>query len=122
MRTIPPIVAGSATFVGDIRLPGMLHARVVHPPAIGATLVSAGKLDKKRFPSTQVVVKGNLVAVVDPAEYNAIQAASELARSTKWTDWKGLPGSGNLFGALRKADWKTAPETLGVNKGQPWTA
>ena len=32
MRTIPPIVAGTATFVGDVRLPGMLHARVVHPP------------------------------------------------------------------------------------------
>src|SRR5436305_2099658 len=31
MRTIPPIVAGTATFVGDVRLPGMLHARVGHP-------------------------------------------------------------------------------------------
>jgi len=122
MRTIPPIVGGSATFVGDVRLPGMLHARVVHPPTLGSTLVSAGTLDKKRFPTTQVVVKGNLVAVVDPAEYNAIQAASELARKTKWTEWSGLPGSGNLFGALRKADWTTAPTTLGVNKGQPVAA
>jgi nicotinate dehydrogenase subunit B len=119
MRTIPPIVGGTATFVGDIRLPGMLHARVVHPPTLGSTLISAGTLDKKRFPKTQVVVKGNLVAVVDPAEYNAIQAAAELTRKTKWTEWAGLPGSGNLFGALRKADWTTAPTTLGVNKGQP---
>ena len=86
MRTIPPIVAGTATYVGDVRLPGMLHARVVHPPALGSTLVSVGTLDKKHFPNTQIVVKGNLVAVVDPLEYEAIEAASVLARSTKWTD------------------------------------
>ena len=71
--------------------------------------ISVGTLDKKQFPNTQIVVKGNLVAVVDPLEYNAIEAASLLARTTKWTDWAGLPGSGNLFAALRKADWTTTP-------------
>jgi len=119
MRTIPPIVSGQATYVGDVRLPGMLHARVVHPKTLGSNLVSVGKLDKKQFPNTQVVVKGNLVAVVDPVEYNAIQAASILAGTTKWTDWAGLPGSGNVFDWLRKADWTTTPNTFGVNKGQP---
>jgi nicotinate dehydrogenase subunit B len=89
----------------------------VHPPAIGAKLLSAGTLDKKQFPDTQIVVKGNLVAVVDPLEYVAIQAASELQRSTKWTEWTGLPGSGNTFSALRKMDWTTAPVGLGVNTG-----
>ncbi len=119
MRTIPPIVAATATFVGDVRLPGMLHARVVHPPSLGATLISAGTVDKKQFPDTQIVVKGNLVAVVDPTEYNAIEAAALLARTTKWTDWQGLPGSGNTFEALRASDWTTAPTTLGVNVGKP---
>jgi CO/xanthine dehydrogenase Mo-binding subunit len=122
MRTIPPIVSATATYVGDVRLPGMLHARVVHPSTLGSTLVSVGTLDKKQFPNTQIVVKANLVAVVDPLEYNAIQAASLLARSTKWSDWEGLPGSGNTFSALRKADWKTAPVSLGVNTGSPGTA
>jgi CO/xanthine dehydrogenase Mo-binding subunit len=56
MRTIPPIVSGQATYVGDVRLPGMLHARVVHPPGLGSKLISVGKLDKKQFPKTQVVV------------------------------------------------------------------
>jgi len=117
MRTIPPIVSATATYVGDVRLPGMVHARVVHPPAIGAKLVSAGTLDKSQFPDTQIVVKGNLVAVVDPIEYKAIQAASELQRSTKWTEWTGLPGSGNVLSTLQKADYKTAPTNLGVNAG-----
>jgi nicotinate dehydrogenase subunit B len=119
MRTIPPIVSGQATYVGDVRLPGMLHARVIHPKTLGSKLISVGQLDKKQFPNAQVVVKGNLVAVVDPVEYNAIQAASILAGTTKWTDWAGLPGSGNVFDWLRKADWTTTPNTFGVNKGQP---
>jgi len=119
MRTIPPIVAATATYVGDVRVPGMLHARVVHPTALGATLEKVGTLDKKQFPNTQIVVKGNLVAVVDPLEYNAIQAASLLQHTTKWSEWSGLPTSGNQFTALRKSDWKTAPVGLGVNTGTP---
>jgi CO/xanthine dehydrogenase Mo-binding subunit len=122
MRTIPPIVAATATYVGDVRLPGMLHARVVHPPALGSKLISAGTLDKKQFPNTQIVVKGNLVAVVDPLEYNAIQAASLLQHTTKWTDWSGLPGSGNTFSALQKSDWTTAPVALGANTGSTGSA
>ena len=122
MRTIPGIVTGTATYIGDVRLPGMLHARVVHPTTLGSTLISVGKLDPKQFPNTQVVVKGNLVAVVDPQEFTAIQAASILASKTKWTDWAGLPGSGNLFGALRAADWTTTPVALGVHNGQAGVA
>ncbi len=119
MRTIPPIVSGQATYIGDVRLPGMLHARVVHPPALGAKLVSVGQLDRKQFPNTQVVVKGNLVAALDPQEYNAIQAAAILAGTTKWTSWEGLPGSDNLFGALREMDWTTTPVQYGANVGSP---
>ena len=117
MRTIPPIVSGEATFVGDVRLPGMLHARVVHPRTLGSNLISVGQLDKKIFPNTQVVVKGNLVAAIDPLEYQAIQAAAILTGTTKWTDWSGLPGSGNLFSAMRKLDYTSAPVGTGVNVG-----
>ena len=37
-------------------------------------------------------MKGNLVGVVAPTEWEAISAAQSLAATTKWTDWKGLPG------------------------------
>ncbi len=117
MRTIPPIVSGTATYIGDVRLPGMLHGRAVHPPTFGSKLISVGTLDKKEFPNTQIVVKGNFVGVVDPVEYTAIQASSLLARSTKWTTWSGLPASGNLFPAMRKLDWTTAPPQTGANTG-----
>ncbi len=42
-----------------------------------------------------------------------------MAGTTKWTDWKGLPGSGKLYQHLREeADWTSAPVTNGrSNKG-----
>src|ERR1019366_2542476 len=38
-------VAAKETWATDVRLPGMLHARVVHPKTLGSTLVSAGAVD-----------------------------------------------------------------------------
>jgi nicotinate dehydrogenase subunit B len=122
MRTIPPIVTGNATYVGDVVLPGMLHARPVHPKTLGSQLVKVGTLDKKQFPNTQVIVKGNFVAVVDPEEYQAIEAAAILGAKTTWTDWEGLPGSDNLFGAMRKLDWSVVPPAYGKNVGNVDTA
>jgi len=112
-------VSAKETWATDVRLPGMLHARVVHPKTLGSTLVSAGKLDKAKFPHSQVVVKGNLVGVVAATEWEAIQAAEELAGTTKWTEWKGLPGNAKLYQHLREeADWATAPVSKGeANKG-----
>jgi CO/xanthine dehydrogenase Mo-binding subunit len=112
-------VAARETWATDVRLPGMLHARMVHPKTLGSTLVSAGALDKTRFPNAQVVVKGNLVGVVAPTEWEAIRAAQQVASATKWTDWKGLPGSANLHRYLKdSADWKSAPVSKGdKNRG-----
>ncbi len=59
-------VAAKETWATDVRLPGMLHARVVHPKTLGSTLLSAGTVDKKQFPKAEVIVKGNLVGVVAP--------------------------------------------------------
>jgi nicotinate dehydrogenase subunit B len=103
-------VAARETWATDVRLPGMLHARMVHPKTLGSTLVSVGELDKTRFPYAQVIVKGNLVGVVAPTEWDAIQAAQQVANGTKWTDWKGLPANADLFSYLREsADWKSTP-------------
>jgi nicotinate dehydrogenase subunit B len=105
-------VTAKETWATDVRLPGMLHARMVHPKTLGSTLVSAGQLDKTKFPNSQVIVKGSLVGVVAPTEWEAIQASQQVASGTKWTEWKGLPGSAKLYDYLRKeADWTTAPVT-----------
>src|SRR6201997_545123 len=117
-------VAAKETWATDVRLPGMLHARVVHPKTLGSTLVSAGALDKTKFPNSQVIVKGNLVGVVAPAEWEAIQAAEQVASGTKWTEWKGLPGNARLYQHLRdEADWTSAPVSKGeTDKGDAGAA
>ena len=113
MLEIPGIVSGSSPFVADIYLPGMLHARIVRPATLGSQLLTIGKLNTKAFPNAQVVVRGNLVGVLSPYEWEAIAAASQVAQGTKWTDWAGLPGSGNLVGAMRNTNWTYVPTTVG---------
>ncbi len=103
-------VTAKEIWATDVRVPEMLHARVVHPKTLGSTLVSVGALDKAKFPNSQVVVRGNLVGVVAPTEWETIQASQQVANGTKWTEWKGLPGSAKLYEYLRhEADWATAP-------------
>ncbi len=110
----PAKVSAKEVWVTDVRLPDMLHARVVHPKTLGSTLISAGAVDKARYPNAQVIVKGNLVGVVAPSEWEAIGAAQQVATATKWTDWKGLPGHETLHAWLRdQADWKTTPVAKG---------
>jgi len=117
--SIHPKISGETTWVGDVKLPGMLHARPIHPATLGSTLISAGKVDAAQFPTAKVVVIGNLVAVVSPNEWEAVRAAQQVAADTKWSEWKGLPGHTKLFDHLRKdIDWNVIPVRSGRgNKG-----
>jgi CO/xanthine dehydrogenase Mo-binding subunit len=117
--SLRPKMSGETVWVGDVKLPGMLHARTIHPETLGSTLVSAGKADAARFPGAKVVVIGNLLAVVSENEWEAVQAAQQVAGETKWSAWQGLPVSDNLFDHLRqKADWTAFPVRKGhFNKG-----
>jgi nicotinate dehydrogenase subunit B len=114
---IPDKVTGKTQWSCDVTLPGMLHARMVRPASLGSTLISVGTLDKKQFPTAEVVTKGNLVAVVSPNEWEAMNAARSVAAGTKWTEWSGLPGSDNLTQTLRAHEWGAPSES----KGNPAT-
>ena len=106
----PAKVTGEERWVGDLHLPGMLHARVVHPKTLGSTLIAAGELDPARFPNAQVVVRGSLLGVLAPTEWEAIQAARAVAATTRWSDWQGLPGHTRVHDWLRQeADWESVP-------------
>lgn len=115
----PSKVSAKETWVTDVRLPGMLHGRVVHPKTLGSTLVKAADLDTSRFPNTQLIVRGNLVGVVAATEWEAIGAAQQIAADTEWSEWRGLPGSTDLYRWMREeADWKATPPAKGEkNKG-----
>jgi CO/xanthine dehydrogenase Mo-binding subunit len=110
---IPDKVTGKTQWSCDMVLPGMLHARMVRPATLGSTLVSAGVIDKTKFPTAEVVRKGNLLAVVSPNEWEAVQAALSVAGATKWTEWSGLPGSENSTRAIREYKWEKPSESKG---------
>lgn len=95
---IPDKVMARATYIQDVRVPGMLHARVIHPKGIGSTIVSVGELPASIL-GAQVVRKGNLLAVVAEREWDAIKGAQALP--VKWSDWNKLPASGDIYAALR---------------------
>ncbi len=116
--SLRPKISGEMTWVNDVKLPGMLHARVVHPATLGSKLISAGTVDKAQFPTARVVVIGNLVGVVAENEWEAILASMSVAGTTKWTEWKGLPTHEKLFEHLQKSvDWNEIPATKGASQG-----
>lgn len=112
MPGIPDKVTGKTRWTCDVTLPGMLHARMVRPATFGSTLVEVGTLDKTKFPTADVVTKGDLVAVVSPNEWEAISAAQTVAARTKWSDWSGLPGNEGVTQFLRAQKWDK-PESSG---------
>lgn len=75
-------VTGKAQYAGDIRLPGMLYAKILRPPAHGATLKSVDTSAAARVPRAVVVEEGGLVAVVAPDPETAEKALA-LVKS----DW-----------------------------------
>jgi CO/xanthine dehydrogenase Mo-binding subunit len=106
---IPDKITGNYTYVHNVRVPGMLHGRVVLPrgqSAYGVTVpvISVDESSVKHIPNVQVVRKGNFVGVVAAHEYDAIQAAAQL--KVKWGDPPALPSNGNLFKQMRDQDAK----------------
>jgi len=84
---IPAKATGQFTYVHDVRLPGMWHARVLRPPYVGRdtgpfvgkSLLSVDTASVAHIaPEVQVVVIGDFVAVATPREEHAIAAASAL--------------------------------------------
>ena len=57
-------VTGEAKFSGDIRLPGMLYAAILRPPAHGAKLKTVDTAAAEKYPGARVVRDGDLVAVL----------------------------------------------------------
>jgi nicotinate dehydrogenase subunit B len=85
-RDIPPKFTGGAAYLHDLRLPGMVHARVRRPPVPRAELVSLDAAALKAMPGViEVVRDGSFVAVVCGREEQAINALRALRELTVWS-------------------------------------
>ena len=97
---IPEKVFGSFTYMQDVNVAGMLHGRVVRPPAHGASVVSIDESSVAQIPGLIKVVRVNdLVGVVCWREEQAIAAAHALKVS--WSNWAALPDMKDLHSTLR---------------------
>ena len=93
---VPGKMTGTHVYVHDVRVPGMVHARVVRPPRVGATLVSLDESAAATMPGVlRVVRKGSFVGVVAEREEQAVRAAKALA--VKWSAAPVLPEPTTLY-------------------------
>src|SRR6185369_16356470 len=82
---IPAKLTGQPIYVQDLRLPGMVHARVLRPPSYGARLKALDSAAAAAMPGVLKVVRdGSFVALVAEREYQAVTAARALAAAAQW--------------------------------------
>jgi len=96
---LPAKLTGRHDYVQDIRVDGMLHARVIRPPAIGAKLQSVDAASIAQIPGARIVRVKDYLAVAAPREWDAVRAMRALRAS--WSEAAALPVFEKLFDTVR---------------------
>jgi CO/xanthine dehydrogenase Mo-binding subunit len=100
---IPGKLTGGASYVQDMHLPNMVHARVVLPPAYQAHLLDTNEAEVMKMPGVVKVVKnGNMLAVVARGEWQAVLAQRALSAGSKWSAGRPLPDPNTVHSELKK--------------------
>jgi nicotinate dehydrogenase subunit B len=102
-RDVAGKVFGTSDFITDVRVPGMLHARMIRPEKAGSTIASVEAESIATIPTARVVREGELLAVVAEDEWQAIQAARSLRVQWKAPQSDPFPGSQALHDHIRRA-------------------
>src|SRR5260221_11671802 len=105
---LPAKATGELVYVHDVRLPGMLHGRVVRPPYagvdagafVGTSLIAVDKTSVRDIPGLVAVVTiRDFVGVIAEREENAVKAAAQLKAT--WKPTPTLPNMKDVETALR---------------------
>jgi nicotinate dehydrogenase subunit B len=98
---IPAKVSGGTAFVQDLRLPGMLHGRVVRPPRYGAKLATFEEAPVAAMAGIVTLVRdGSFLGVVAAREEQAVKAREALAASAAWHGGFEIPDPAGLYDQL----------------------
>jgi nicotinate dehydrogenase subunit B len=81
---IAPVVFGTMDYVTDVKVPGMVHGRMVRPPVAGATPARIDEASIRDIPGAKVVHQNGFLGVVADKEWDAIKAAQKL--KVEWSD------------------------------------
>jgi CO/xanthine dehydrogenase Mo-binding subunit len=120
---IPDKVTGRYVYVQNIRIPGMLHGRIVRPRGQGAygdgtmpKIISVDEGSIKHINGVRVVRRNDFLGVVGEQEYAVIQAAAQL--KVTYADPPKIASSGNLWKSMRDFDSAgQAPARIAVSTG-----
>src|SRR4029077_11107183 len=115
---LPPKLTGEFTYANDVRIPGMLHGRVVRPPTITSKPASIDESSVKNIPGIlKVVQEESFVGVVATTEWAAIKAAKALKVSWAEPVTKMPASAGAVYAYLKNT--KSFRDQVAVNKGNP---
>jgi nicotinate dehydrogenase subunit B len=115
---IPGKVSGAPAFVQDLRLPGMLHGRVVRPPRYHAILDHVDERGARALPGVVAVVRdGTFIGVIAKREEQAVHAREHLMRSAKWIGGDTLPDARKLYDRL--VTMKSRDQVVSEQKALP---
>lgn len=115
-RDIEEMARGNAHFVHDLHFPGMLHARIVRPPAYSAQLNSIDEAAILRLPALKKLVRiGSFIGVIAEEEFEAIQLSAFAASLVKWDIQDALPVNVSLKEYIKTlpADQSTEKQSSG---------
>jgi nicotinate dehydrogenase subunit B len=112
---LPDKVSGKYVYMQHVRVPGMLHGRVVRPRGqgaygAGAKVMALDETSIRNIPGARVLRKGDFIGVVADNEWDAVRAARQL--KVTWDSTPALTGSDRMYEAMRaiKTDDRTVVE------------
>ncbi|UCH75984.1 MAG: xanthine dehydrogenase family protein molybdopterin-binding subunit [Rhodospirillales bacterium] len=108
------IVTGRMTYLHDLAMPGLMHARLVRPPHYFARLkgLDAAAVERLSVDGVTVVREGSFLAVAAADEYAAVKAAERLKAAAAWEEGDGL-ATPELFEALTANERLSFPVAAG---------
>ncbi|MRR20476.1 isoquinoline 1-oxidoreductase [bacterium] len=97
-------VTGKAEYAGDLKLPGMLHARILRPPSHGAKLVTADTSAAERMEGVKVVRDGDFIAVVSENRDLADMAVVQISAEFSYDEMK--VSNETIFDYIKKGEYR----------------
>ena len=99
---VPAKVFGKLDYVTDIKVPGMLHGRMIRPPVAGALPVTIDDGSVHDLPGVRVIRDKGFIGIVAEREWDAVQAAERLRVS--WSEAAPpFPEMAALYDHIRQA-------------------
>lgn len=98
---LPAKATGAPSYVHDMRLPGMVHGRIVRPPSYGARLVAIDEAQVAALPGVLKIVRdGSFLGVIAEREEQAIAAQAALLAAATWATDQSLPTDKSIYEIL----------------------